>query len=634
MSVATPSLSPSAPSTTLAAAIRRVLLLGGIRSGKSAVAEALVTATAARRGLTDVRYVATAAGDDFDPAWSARIAAHQARRPAGWTSEEIAAAPERLVELLASAKPAEAFLVDDLGGWLTATIGTSGRWDDPHAADEDLAALATAVTECQGGLLVLVSPEVGLTVIPPSEAGRTFADAQGELNRRLADCCEATGLVVAGRTIWLPSRQVTPAGQEPGHQTASLATIVTVTEAAPVDPTSAELAGPAQASAELVTIERLVAEPAAGEFAAEEPATEEPSPDPAAFDVPVLDEALAEEAAARLRHLDVDGPGLGALTALVRFAACAQGTAAPAPWRDIRMFLLRGDHQGAISAGTRPEHSERRLADALAGQGVLALLAAEARIPITGVDCPASAAIETQDALTSHEVDLALAAGRRLADNAIDAGADLLVVASCGAGSSVAATAVCVMFAGGEPASLIPRAAHADGTIDDASWMRWCVALRDALHRTRQRFRTGRSMLAAVGGGDIAVAAGIMLGAASRRTPVLIDGPVGAAAAFIARDLAAATPRWILLLDHGGHPTTEFAATVLDLHQIVDLRLGLGEGCAALTALPVIQTALRIAAMVEVPDPAEQQPEQPEPAEQQPEQPEPAEQQPEQAGEP
>src|SRR5438046_4896748 len=93
---------------------RAVLVLGGIRSGKSEYAESLVPPT------TEVRYVATAAPLDGDPEWAARLAAHRARRPEAWVTEETGTEPGRLPELVAEAKPDQTVLVDDLGGWVAA----------------------------------------------------------------------------------------------------------------------------------------------------------------------------------------------------------------------------------------------------------------------------------------------------------------------------------------------------------------------------------------------------------------------------------------------------------------------------------------------------------------------------------
>lgn len=610
MSLATPQLPPAPPAGPAPSSARRILLLGGIRSGKSAVAETIVAA-AAFQGMSPVRYIATANPQAPDPSWTARIAAHQARRPEEWTTSEISDNPDKLVELLTEAAPEEILLVDDLGGWLTTVFETAGRWDDPHLADERSCALAAAVAACPSALLVLVSPEVGLTVVPAIEAGRTFADASGTLNAAIAAVCDAVGLVIAGRTAWL-SATLPPISPAPPAPEAAATVEVTVAVAAATGTgagTGAGTAAGADAEADAdaeaeVTVEpepseAEPAQPDEAERGETVPAEEEPSlPVYPAYEVSAPNDARADLATQRLRDLDVSGPGLGALAAVARFAAATQDRDVPTPWNTITAFLLHGDHLGALSDVGRLATSARRLAEASAGEGILALLAAESQVAITGVECPTASPIEEGDALSDDAVEQALELGTQLADRAIDAGTDLVVLAACGAGSDIAAMTVVVMFAGGEPSTLIPRADLADGRIDDEAWMRWCVAARDALFRVRDRNRAGRAMLSALGGGDLAVATGILLQAAQRRTPVLIDGPVGAAAALVAREMAGETPRWLLLADHGGHPTTKLAATVLSLPQITDFHLGLGEGCGSLTALPVIQATLRVVATV------------------------------------
>src|SRR5256886_12005546 len=180
---------------------RAVLVLGGIRSGKSEYAESLVSIAA------EVRYVATAApaGDD-DPEWAARLAAHRERRPAAWQTDEVGAEPGRLAGLLAEIKPDQTVLVDDLGGWMAALL-------DRGEATEEVRKVAEAVRDC-AGRVVVVSPEVGLSVVPATEAGRAFADALGTANRALADVCDAVVLVVAGQPTWLkrgtPGARIVP----------------------------------------------------------------------------------------------------------------------------------------------------------------------------------------------------------------------------------------------------------------------------------------------------------------------------------------------------------------------------------------------------------------------------------------
>lgn len=170
----------------------RILVLGGIRSGKSQWAEAAITA--ATGAAEPVRYVATGATADRDPAWAARVAAHRARRPARWSTVETADLATELTEA-----PASAALVDDIGGWLTAVMDRREAWGGAPI-DADVDELVRAVAGFTGEL-VLVSPEVGLTVVPATEAGRRFADELGTVNQRLAAVCERVVLVVAGQPV-------------------------------------------------------------------------------------------------------------------------------------------------------------------------------------------------------------------------------------------------------------------------------------------------------------------------------------------------------------------------------------------------------------------------------------------------
>jgi adenosyl cobinamide kinase/adenosyl cobinamide phosphate guanylyltransferase/NaMN:DMB phosphoribosyltransferase len=504
--------------------------------------------------------VATARADDDDPEWTARLAAHRARRPETWQTDELGGTPQRLAELLTDAKPDEVLLVDDLGGWLTATLDAAGGWSHPSAADSAVDALAEAVRACPAARLVLVGPEVGLAVLPTTEVGRAFADANGVLNQRLAAACDAVALVVAGQVTWLRGEAPRPLEGMP-----------LVVEGAKAS------AAEAAAGAEPVP--------------ALQPGQEHN------LELPMPDETEAEAAEQRLRTLAFPGHGLGALAPVVRFAAGTQERPDPRPWRAPRVLLLRGDHAGGAGAGEPTEDADRQMADAHGGAGTLAVLASAAGAAVRTVDCPPAGAMEDDDVLGSEAVQAALELGWHLADSAVDEGADLLVLAACGAGRDTAAAAVVAVVTGGEPAALLGRVVHADRSVDDAAWMRRCGAVRDALHRIRARSREPRNLMAMVGGGDLAVATGLLLGATARRTPVLLSGPVGIAAALLARDFGAQTRHWLVLPDVGGHPTVKLAADVIGLTPLVDLKLGLGEGAAALAALPLLNTALTLAAV-------------------------------------
>jgi adenosyl cobinamide kinase/adenosyl cobinamide phosphate guanylyltransferase len=173
-----------------ASAWRRVLLLGGIRSGKSEFAEELLADAAA------VRYVATGRRGFGDAEWEARIDSHQARRPPAWQTTEVGDDPASLAAVLGRAERRESLLVDDLGGWVGAVTEVTSADAWPKLITD----LQSAITDCSARL-VLVSPEVGLSVVPATAAGRAFADALGALNRCVASVCDVVVLVIAGNAV-------------------------------------------------------------------------------------------------------------------------------------------------------------------------------------------------------------------------------------------------------------------------------------------------------------------------------------------------------------------------------------------------------------------------------------------------
>ena len=163
------------------------LVLGGARSGKSTLAEKLVRES----GLAPV-YVATA--EALDDEMAARIAAHRARRDAGWRLIEV---PLRLVDTLrAEAGPERVVLVDCLTLWLT-NLMTAGL--DP---EHETAALVQAV-ENLAGPVVMVSNEVGQGVVPADAMSRAFVDHAGRLHQTLAAVADEVVLVVAGLPLRL-----------------------------------------------------------------------------------------------------------------------------------------------------------------------------------------------------------------------------------------------------------------------------------------------------------------------------------------------------------------------------------------------------------------------------------------------
>lgn len=156
------------------------LVLGGARSGKSAIAERLVA-----RLAPPITYVATAHAPTDDADQAGRIAAHRARRDPSWATLEVGTAlPDALRSTPGS------MLVDSLGTWV-------GAHDGAGVAIEPLvAALCSRADDT-----VLVSEEVGLGVHPSSELGRHFRDVLGAVNAAVADVADVVLFVIAGRVL-------------------------------------------------------------------------------------------------------------------------------------------------------------------------------------------------------------------------------------------------------------------------------------------------------------------------------------------------------------------------------------------------------------------------------------------------
>jgi adenosylcobinamide kinase/adenosylcobinamide-phosphate guanylyltransferase len=179
---------------------QRVLVLGGSGSGKSAEAELRLAAE------PNVTYIATGPrpGPE-DEEWAARVAAHRRRRPAWWRTVETGTEPGALARELARADGADgAVLVDSVTTWLAAAMDECGAWDGTPAAALRLAGLVTellAAWRQTRGYVVVVSDEVGLSVVPETRAGRIFRDELGSLNQRLASDADDFTMMVAGRRL-------------------------------------------------------------------------------------------------------------------------------------------------------------------------------------------------------------------------------------------------------------------------------------------------------------------------------------------------------------------------------------------------------------------------------------------------
>jgi len=168
------------------------LILGGARSGKSAHASRL----AQERGGDDVLFVATA--EALDDEMAARIEAHRRDRPAAWRTLE---APHQTGEAILRAGPGAMVLVDCLT--LLVSNAVLALPESASATQAEAAALAEtegliAAYRRGSGSWIVISNEVGLGLVPAYPVGRTYRDALGRANQRLATEADEVVLMVAG----------------------------------------------------------------------------------------------------------------------------------------------------------------------------------------------------------------------------------------------------------------------------------------------------------------------------------------------------------------------------------------------------------------------------------------------------
>ena len=172
---------------------RQTLILGGVRSGKSRLAERI-----ALESQLPITYIATATVQDEE--MRQRITAHQARRPAEW---HVIEAPFALAAALSNQAVAEhCILVDCLTLWLTNLLMA----DDAALFERELGAFLTLLPTLSSRI-IMVSNETNMGIIPMGALSRRYCDEAGRLHQELAQQCDQVILTVAGLPQILKGQQ-------------------------------------------------------------------------------------------------------------------------------------------------------------------------------------------------------------------------------------------------------------------------------------------------------------------------------------------------------------------------------------------------------------------------------------------
>jgi nicotinate-nucleotide--dimethylbenzimidazole phosphoribosyltransferase len=204
---------------------------------------------------------------------------------------------------------------------------------------------------------------------------------------------------------------------------------------------------------------------------------------------------------------------------------------------------------------------------------------------------PGTANLAREPALSEPEVDAALAAGMRLYEERIaPRGYDVLAIGEMGIANTTSASAIVAAFTG---ASIDDVAGRGTG-IDDAGLARKAAVLRTALARSAKR--DWRSVAREFGGFEIVGLAGVVLAAARKRVPVVLDGFITSASALLAAEIAPDARGYFIAAHRSQEPGHRIALAALELEPLFDLGLRLGEGTGAALALPLIEASSRMIA--------------------------------------
>jgi nicotinate-nucleotide--dimethylbenzimidazole phosphoribosyltransferase len=342
---------------------------------------------------------------------------------------------------------------------------------------------------------------------------------------------------------------------------------------------------------------------------------------PASIEIPLPDSASADQALARQATLTKPTGALGRLEQISVWAAAVQGQCPPQTFSHVQLTIFAGDHGVARTAQTSaypPEVTAQMVLNLVTGGAAASVLARNQSVHLDVVDMAvdadfnyvesldpqfrpdvantrvrrSSGSIDREDALTTEQAEQALLIGRRCADRAIDAGADLLIAGDMGIGNTTPAAAIIGLLTRSDAAQVTGR-----GTgIDDATWMRKCTAVREAMRRARPVMGNHTALLACIAGADIAAMVGYLLRGAERGVPTILDGTVVTAAALVVDRQHHRARKWWLAGHQSTEPAHQQALEFLDLIPVVDLSMRLGEGTGALMALATVQSAISLLA--------------------------------------
>jgi nicotinate-nucleotide--dimethylbenzimidazole phosphoribosyltransferase len=324
--------------------------------------------------------------------------------------------------------------------------------------------------------------------------------------------------------------------------------------------------------------------------------------------IPALDSASMAAARSRLNALTKPPGSLGRLEDLGVWLAGVQAT--PLPAVKHRTIVVAAADHGVAARGVSaypPEVTAQMVANFLAGGAAINVLARRARAEVVVVDAGVRGATDRDPRL----IDVRIAPGTRdmtqgpsmtpdQARRCIEAGlalaetvdAEVVGCGEMGIGNTTAASAIVATMLERPVAAVTGR-----GTgLDRDGLERKVGVIEQALRLNQPHRKEPLDVLAKVGGFEIGLLAGLMLGASARRRAVLVDGFISGAAALLAVGLDPACRDYLLASHVSTEPGHRLTLEHLGLEPLLDLRLRLGEGTGAALAVPLLDAACAIIA--------------------------------------
>jgi nicotinate-nucleotide--dimethylbenzimidazole phosphoribosyltransferase len=322
-----------------------------------------------------------------------------------------------------------------------------------------------------------------------------------------------------------------------------------------------------------------------------------------------LDAEAMQAARERQAGLTKPAGALGVLEDLsVQWAGIHAACPPPYP-EELAVVVFAGDH-GVVAQGVTPwpqEVTTAMVENFRAGGAAVNVLTAEAGGDVVVVDIGVAGDIKEDEvvwsrkvrrgtadlslgaAMTRDEAVLALSAGVQVALDLIDQGYDVLATGDMGIGNTTASACLVAALTGRSAAEVTGR-----GTGIDDSTLELKTRIVEAAVGRLHKDADAVDVLAEVGGLEHAGLAGLILGAASRRVPVVLDGLIAGAAALVARRLAATSIDYCIAGHRSVEPGHRAALEALGLRPLIDLDLRLGEGSGAALAFPIVRSAVAV----------------------------------------